>query len=127
LEVELCREDWRQWFLPWLRLGRKILVSLPVLRLTGESPMKVQVADLICKVLTREGVVHTRDSDYSGRGMMGDTTEAIIMGSRDAFMYAAGIVSKELPRTNVMPLDEFKSHIDAIRVDNMGKSDVVIY
>ena len=72
--------------------------------------------------------------DYSGRGMYGSETVAIVGGDREfrqACCYAAGTIDSQ-PKNqedpeDVFDLDQFCEKMAGLRSDSMGRHDTVWY
>ena len=72
--------------------------------------------------------------DYSGRGMYGNETVAIVGGDREfrqAICYAAGTIDSQ-PKNeedpeDVFDLDQFCEEVAGLRTDSMGRYNTVWY
>lgn len=78
--------------------------------------MKAHIAELICSV---NGSLELREN-YSGRGMYGNTTTAIVFDSHNEFL--AACVEAAL---NSDDFDEFLDEISRFSYDSMGLSKIV--
>ena len=69
--------------------------------------------------------------DYSGRGMYGDETPAIVGGEREfrqACCYAAGTIdSQPEDPEGGFDLDQFCEEVAGLRTDSVGRSSTVWY
>jgi hypothetical protein len=64
-------------------------------------------------------------ADYSGRGMMGNST-AGVTGDKSSIIAAMVYAAFEIGRSGG-DVDEFMVDIHRLRWDNMGRSDVIAY
>lgn len=82
------------------------------------------------EILTDEVGAEVRD-DYSGRGMYGETTTAIVAGSKDYVLSMLSDLARDaLDCNDTGRADELNTLIGKVArasQDSMGKSDMVIY
>ena len=86
------------------------------------------------EILTDEVGVNVRD-DYSGRGMYGRTTTAIVAESKEFIIgmlsdFVDDALDKDIGETDTGLVYEYNTLIGKVAKasqDNMGKSDIVIY
>lgn len=86
--------------------------------------MKAETADALREAADSMGLELQVRDDYSGRGMYGKTTHAVVADLNTLFQciaYAASAVIKE------DDIDDFVHEIGRTHRDSMGRSELVIY
>lgn len=87
--------------------------------------MEKKIAQKIVEAAEVIGLELQHDETYSGRGMYGNKTDAIIAESLGDLLqcvaYAAGTLEDR------DDLDEFVGELSSICTDNMGRSAIVYY
>lgn len=93
--------------------------------------MKKEIAEAILEASETIGLNLEMREDYSGRGMYGDKTHAIVGDAdefRQATCYAAVMITQsEDEEDSQVTVDEYIEAMAKIRTDNMGRSDLVWY
>jgi hypothetical protein len=99
---------------------------------TGKT-FVIAIAKAIATASEVIGLSLEHREDYSGRGMYGSDTHAIV-GSQSDFMqaccYAAATIeppTDDTPDDDIFDLDEFIQEIGCLRTDTMGRHDQVWY
>jgi len=93
--------------------------------------MKEQIAKAIVKASTTLGLdLELRDS-YSGRGMYGSTTVAVVGDQREflrALCFAAANIEEDTKDDeDPVYLDDFMDEVGSLRTDNMGRTALIWY
>jgi hypothetical protein len=93
--------------------------------------MQLETAKIIAEVAEDAGNenVSLRE-DYSGRGMYGQTTAGLVVGSLGDLLPLVAAAAAQLERQQgeegVMDIDTFIGSLERIRTDNMGR-DLIVY
>jgi hypothetical protein len=94
--------------------------------------MKPAIAKAIATASEVIGLSLEHREDYSGRGMYGSETHAIV-GAQSEFLqacaYAAATIEipDDAPEDDIFDLDEFIEEIGCLKTDTMGRYDQVWY
>lgn len=87
--------------------------------------MKLEVAQFLAECVREHGEECRVRNDYSGRGMMGDETAALVVDNPVTIVEALLRCWKEDP-TVIEDAPFSTAHLSCLRTDSMGR-DVVIY
>lgn len=84
--------------------------------------VKLDTAQQIVKAAEFMGIDAELREDYSGRGMYGKATAAVVIGSWTKF--AAAVAQAAV---DSLDHDEVIADVEKAKWDNMGRSEMVIY
>lgn len=84
--------------------------------------MKLDVAEQIVQSAESMGIEAELRDDYSGRGMYGETTVAVVISSWTKFAAAVAQAAVD----SIIPGEVIKE-VRKARWDQMGRDDVVVY
>jgi len=91
--------------------------------------MRKETVDAIMEANDCIGLDLDRRDDYSGRGMYGSETAAIV-GCSGELMQCIAQAAADIVKSNPdddTPLEEFIEDIGKMRTDSMGRSSMVFY